>query len=85
MRVLRNHLEHFEERLDAWSYLHIGNPVLDMNIINSSTKDINFKDCLRVLDLEQDVIYILGEQFRLKELYKIAVGHYFQSSYAWLG
>jgi len=72
MKVLRNHLEHFEERLDAWSYLHIGKPVLDMNIINSSTKGINVEDCLRVLDSEQDIIYILGEKFRLKELYKIA-------------
>lgn len=71
IKILRNHLEHFEERLDAWSYLHTGKPVLDMNIINDSTKGINVGACLRVLDIEKDIFYILGEKHNLNELLEI--------------
>ena len=73
LRALRNHLEHFEERLESWHYLHSGKPLLDMNIISSSTKGLNIKNCLRVLDFEKDIIYILGEKFDLKNLFEAVV------------
>ncbi len=69
-KELRNHLEHFEERLEAWNYLHFGNPILDMNIINSSTKGIKLENCLRVLDVDKDTFHILGESYSIKELYE---------------
>jgi len=68
MRKLRNHLEHFEERLDAWHYLNGGKPILDLNIFCSTTKGIVINECLRVLDIENDNIYILGEKFELNYL-----------------
>jgi hypothetical protein len=71
LRKLRNHLEHFEERLDAWHYLHSGQPILDMNIINSSTKGLRVDECLRIMDIENDIIYILGEKFELNILYDL--------------
>jgi hypothetical protein len=71
LRQLRNHLEHFEERLDAWHYLNWGKPILDMNIFNKSTKGIRVGECLRVLDIENDEFYILGEKFELKLLFQL--------------
>lgn len=67
-KELRNHLEHFDESLDAWNYLHFGNPLLDMNIINSSTKGIKLENCLRVLDVDEDTFHILGESYSINEL-----------------
>jgi len=69
-KELRNHLEHFEERLEAWNYLHIGKPVFDMNIINSSTKGIKLENCIRILEVDKDIFYILGERYSIKELHE---------------
>jgi|GEM_PF-1188204 len=72
-KELRNHLEHFEERLEAWIYLHIGKPYLDMNIINSSTKGIKLEDCLRVLEVDKDLFHILGESYSIQELQRTVI------------
>lgn len=72
-KELRNHLEHFEERLEAWNYLHFGKPFLDMNIINSSTKGIKLKDCLRVLAVDKDLFHILGESYSIQELKRTVI------------
>jgi hypothetical protein len=71
LRKLRNHLEHFEERLDARHYLNWGKPILDMIIINQSTKGIRADECLRVLDIQNDKIFILGEEFELNLLFDL--------------
>lgn len=68
IKDLRNHLEHYEERLEAWHYLYCGNPILDMNIIGSNTKGVDFEKCLRVLNIDEDIYYLLGERFDLKNL-----------------
>ncbi len=71
LKYLRNHLEHYEERLEAWFYLHCGTPIFDMNIVGSNTKGVDFKKCLRVLNIDEDKYYILGEEFDLRKLYKM--------------
>lgn len=71
LRELRNHLEHFEVRLDAWHYLNWGKPILDMNIFDSNTKGIMIEECLRMLDIENDNIFILGQKFELIRLFNI--------------
>lgn len=73
LRQLRNHLEHFEERLDAWHYLNWGKPIIDMNIFNKSTKGMRVDECLRVLDIESDNFYVLGEKFELDLLFQLII------------
>lgn len=36
IRKLRNHLEHFDERLDSWIEKHQGNTFFDMNIVTGA-------------------------------------------------
>ena len=81
LRSIRNHLEHFEERLDAWHYLNWGKPILDMNVFNGSTKGLNVNECLRVLDFDNDKIYILGEEFDLNLLFSSYVQSDFRKKY----
>ena len=69
-RPMRNHLEHFEERLDVWAYLHIGKPVFDMNLINNQTKGIVKENYLRLLMCDRDEFIILGERFNLRKLHE---------------
>jgi hypothetical protein len=69
LRGLRNHLEHFDERLDAWSYLYFGMPVFDMNVIDNSTKGLPTERCLRLLNVNKDIFFILGEEYDLLEIY----------------
>lgn len=69
LRDLRNHLEHFEERLDAWSYLYFGMPVFDMNVINTNTRGLPTERCLRLLNLDKDTFLILGKEYDLLEIY----------------
>lgn len=66
---LRNHLEHFEERLDAWFYLYVDGPILDMNLANSGTRGLPEERCLRLLKTDENVFVILGEQFDLNDLH----------------
>jgi hypothetical protein len=54
---LRNHLEHFEERLDVWSYLYFGMPVFEMNVIDDNTKGLPAERCLRLLNVDKDIFY----------------------------
>jgi len=68
-RTLRNHLEHFEERLDAWFYLYAGGPILDMNLATSETKGLPEERCLRLLRTDENVFIVLGERFDLAHLY----------------
>jgi hypothetical protein len=70
LRDLRNHLEHYEERLEVWHYLYCGNPVFDMNIVGSNTKGVDYKKCLRLLNIDDDKYYLLGEEFDLKNLHE---------------
>lgn len=68
-RPLRNHLEHFEERLDAWFYLYEGGPFLDMNLANSKTKGLPEERCLRLIRTDENIFIVLGERFDLTYLY----------------
>lgn len=64
-RRLRNHLEHFDERLDAWIKHHDGHPFFDTNII-TGTKGFPKKAFLRAID--GHVFRFLGEEYDLDEL-----------------
>jgi hypothetical protein len=69
-RALRNHLEHFEERLDAWHYLHLGSPIIDMNLVTSRTRGLPEERCLRLLRTDENIFVVLGERFDLLDLYR---------------
>lgn len=68
-RTARNHLEHFEERLDAWLYLYAGSPFFDCNLVDSGTKDFPENRALRAIQSDEDLFMILGERFDLGVLY----------------
>jgi len=66
-RRLRNHLEHFDERLDKWVDNYDGHPFFDMNLV-SGTKSFPEKAFLRALD--SHIYKFHGESYDLKQLHK---------------
>ena len=67
-RRLRNHLEHFDERLDKWINECDGHAFFDMNIV-TGTKGFPQKAFLRALD--GDTFKFYGEDFNMKELFTL--------------
>jgi len=67
-RRLRNHLEHFDERLDKWVSDYEGHPFFDMNII-TGTKGFPEKAFLRALDSHTYKFH--GESYDLNELHRV--------------
>jgi hypothetical protein len=66
-RRLRNHLEHFDERLDMWVRNYDGHAFFDMNIITGA-KGFPAKAFLRALD--GAVFKFHGEDYRLAPLHQ---------------
>ena len=64
-RRLRNHLEHFDERLDKWIKEYDGNTFFDMNFVQG-TKGFPQKSFLRALDGK--IMKFLGEDYDLELL-----------------
>ena len=69
-RRLRNHLEHFDERLDRWVSEYDGNPFFDMNLV-TGTKGFPKKAYLRALDRHTYKFH--GEDYDLDKLYAALV------------
>ena len=65
-RRLRNHLEHFDERLDLWVRDYDGHPFFDMNIITGAS-GFPKKAFFRALD--GDTFKFYGESYSMTELY----------------
>jgi hypothetical protein len=65
-RRLRNHLEHFDERLDAWVKDHDGHTFFDMNVITGA-KGFPKKAFLRAMD--GHVFRFYGEHYDLDALH----------------
>lgn len=65
-RRLRNHLEHFDERLDRWVREYDGHALFDMNIVTGA-KGFPEKAFLRALD--GDTFKFHGENYNMTELY----------------
>lgn len=65
-RRLRNHLEHFDERLDHWVSKYDGSPFFDMNLVTGA-KGFPNKVFLRALDAHIYKFY--GEDFDLDQLH----------------
>lgn len=65
-RRLRNHLEHFDERLDQWVREYDGHPFFDMNIVTGA-KGFPKKAYLRALD--GDTYRFHGDEYNMTELY----------------
>jgi hypothetical protein len=68
-RRLRNHLEHFDERLDMWVANYDGQAFFDMNIVTGA-KGFPTKAFLRALD--GDVFKFHGEDYPLRTLHQSA-------------
>lgn len=65
-RRLRNHLEHFDERLDRWVKEYDGHAIFDMNIVTGA-KGFPKKAFLRALD--GDTFKFHGEDYDMMDLY----------------
>ena len=65
-RRLRNHLEHFDERLDKWVSKYEGYPIFDMNLV-TGTKGFPKKAFLRALDSHTYKFH--GESYDLDSLH----------------
>lgn len=65
-RRLRNHLEHFDERLDMWVDGYDGYPFFDMNTV-TGTRGFPKKAFLRALD--GDTFKFHGEDYSLAKIY----------------
>ncbi|MBE9397623.1 hypothetical protein IOQ59_10160 [Pontibacterium sp. N1Y112] len=66
IRRLRNHLEHFDERMDNYVKNYKGQAYFDNNLITGA-KDFPKHNCLRALDGDTYIFY--GEEFNLDEIY----------------
>lgn len=66
-RKLRNHLEHFDERLDQWVSGFHGQTFFDMNVITGAD-GFPQKAFLRVLDAH--IFKFHGEDYNLDQLYE---------------
>ena len=66
LRRLRNHLEHFDERLDNWVLHNEGKPFFDMNLVDG-TLGFPEKAFLRAMD--GDIFKFYGESYDLSELF----------------
>ncbi|HFU75824.1 MAG TPA: hypothetical protein ENK66_06205 [Arcobacter sp.] len=66
IRKLRNHLEHFDERLDNYVKNYKGQAHFDCNLITGA-KGFPINDCLRALDGDNYIFY--GEKFNIEEVY----------------
>lgn len=64
-RDLRNHLEHFDERLDEWVSNYEGSAFFDMNLVDG-TKGFPEKAFLRAMD--GDTFKFYGESYDLSKL-----------------
>ena len=69
-RRLRNHLEHFDERLDRWVREFEGHTFFDMNIITGA-KGFPGKAFLRALD--GDIFRFHGEDYSMVELHSAVI------------
>ncbi len=69
-RRLRNHLEHFDERLDRWVSEYEGKPFFDMNLVTGA-KGFPKKAYLRALDGHTYKFH--GEDYDLDQLYAALV------------
>jgi hypothetical protein len=69
-RRLRNHLEHFDERLDRWVRDFEGHAFFDMNIITGA-KGFPSNSFLRALD--GDTFKFHGEDYSMTELYSVVL------------
>ncbi|MCI0555678.1 MAG: hypothetical protein L0287_32430 [Anaerolineae bacterium] len=67
LRRLRNHLEHFDERLDDWIANYDGKPFFDNNLVDG-TRGFPEKAFLRAMD--GDIFKFYGESYDLPEFYK---------------
>jgi hypothetical protein len=67
IRKLRNHLEHFDERLDTYVKNYMGQPFLDCNIV-TGTRGFPDKDFLRAIDGNGNIYKFYGENFNLTEI-----------------
>lgn len=66
IRRLRNHLEHFDERLDNYVKNYAGQAFFDCNIV-TGCKGFPEKDFLRAID--GSIYKFYGENFELTEIY----------------
>ncbi len=66
-RKLRNHLEHFDERLDKWVAKYQGEPFFDMNIV-TETRGFPKVAFLRALD--GHIYKFHGEDYDLEQLHR---------------
>lgn len=66
-RRMRNHLEHFDERLDMWISKHDGHAFFDMNI---TTGSIGFPYHAALRALDGDTLRSMGEEYLLPEMYQ---------------
>ena len=63
---MRNHLEHYDERLDKWIAEHWGSAFLDMNIVTGAS---GFPHEIALRALDGDTLYFAGEAYLLPELF----------------
>jgi hypothetical protein len=70
VRKLRNHLEHFDERLDRWVSEYDGHAFFDMNLITGA-KGFPKKCFLRALDGYTFKFY--GEDYPLQRVYSTLI------------
>jgi len=66
IRGMRNHLEHYDERLDKWIANFYGGPFFDMNITTGST-GFPYHAALRALDGNE--LRFMGETYDVSALY----------------
>ena len=71
-RTLRNHFEHFDDRLEQWA-LSNKTPFIDSNISGINQPLIgnsNNRESVRFYDPKTHIVYFMGEKYELLPIYK---------------
>jgi hypothetical protein len=65
-RRLRDHFEHFDERLDIWFFSSPHHNIVDDNIMpRKALRGVDFVDILRNYDPTTSTLYFMGDELRL--------------------
>ncbi|MDO8962469.1 MAG: hypothetical protein Q8R74_12145 [Methylophilus sp.] len=67
IRRLRNHLEHFDERLDKWVSKHDGSAFFDMNVVTNAS---GFPKNIFLRALDGYTFKFYGEDYQLVEIHE---------------
>jgi len=68
-RRLRNHFEHFDERLETWAYMATAHSMVDWNLLNSDLlSEDTSNNVFRNYDPERKIVFFQQDRYELQPI-----------------